>query len=123
VTDADAKTLRKTMDSRVQRDNVDCTITNWSCAGTTLKIALACAREQARGKRVGRLLLMHRSRDTHRRPLLRRKLECITALHKIRIGLRAIRPLRRKRTGRAIRAACRTNVRFGRTGMAAGRDG
>ncbi|NIF42690.1 hypothetical protein F3J14_17715 [Burkholderia sp. Tr-862] len=53
LTDADAKNLRKTRESRVQRDNVDCTITNGSCAGTTRKIALACAREQERGKRVG----------------------------------------------------------------------
>ncbi|MET3821773.1 hypothetical protein ACVK00_000681 [Burkholderia sp. PvR073] len=65
LTDTDAKNLRKTMESRLQRDNVDCTITNWNYAGTTLKIALACANEQERGKRVGRLLLMHRSRDTH----------------------------------------------------------
>ncbi|UEP30031.1 DUF3617 family protein [Burkholderia sp. B21-007] len=46
VTDADAKNLRKTMESRLRRDNVDCTITNGNYAGTTLKIALACANEQ-----------------------------------------------------------------------------
>ncbi|WP_279608187.1 hypothetical protein [Burkholderia ambifaria] len=41
------------MESRLQRDNVDCMITNSNYVGTALKIALACANEQARGKRVG----------------------------------------------------------------------
>lgn len=49
LTDADAKNLRKTMASRLQRDNVKCTITNWNYAGTTLKVALTCANEQGRG--------------------------------------------------------------------------
>jgi len=53
LTDADAKNLRKTLESRMQRDNIHCTITNWNYAGTTLKVALACANEQGRGKRVG----------------------------------------------------------------------
>ncbi|PRE01462.1 hypothetical protein [Burkholderia ambifaria] len=53
MTDTDAKNLGKTMESRLQRDNVDCMITNSNYVGTALKIALACANEQARGKRVG----------------------------------------------------------------------
>ncbi|EDT41909.1 DUF3617 family protein [Burkholderia ambifaria] len=53
VIDTDAKNLRKTMESRLQRDNVECTITNSNHAGTTLNVALACANERARGKCVG----------------------------------------------------------------------
>jgi|GEM_PF-699001 len=49
LTEADAKNLRKTLESRMQRDNVRCTVTNWNYAGTTLKVALACANEQGRG--------------------------------------------------------------------------
>ncbi|KML54472.1 hypothetical protein VL15_21035 [Burkholderia cepacia] len=49
LTDADAKNLRKTMAARMQRDNVNCTITHWDYAGTTLKVALACANEQEHG--------------------------------------------------------------------------
>jgi hypothetical protein len=49
LTAADAKNLRKTMESRLQRDNVKCTITDWNYAGTTLTVALACANEQGRG--------------------------------------------------------------------------
>jgi hypothetical protein len=41
------------MESRLRRDNVDCMITNSNYAGTTLKIALTCANEQARAKCVG----------------------------------------------------------------------
>ncbi|WP_321802649.1 hypothetical protein [Burkholderia sp. BCC1993] len=41
LTDADAKNLRKTLESRMQRDDVKCTVTNWNYAGTTLKVALA----------------------------------------------------------------------------------
>ncbi|MDW9253021.1 DUF3617 family protein [Burkholderia thailandensis] len=46
---ADAKNLRKTMEARMRRDNVNCTITNWDYAGTTLKVSLSCANEQGRG--------------------------------------------------------------------------
>ncbi|MGY6242140.1 DUF3617 family protein [Burkholderia ambifaria] len=53
VTDTDAKHLCKMIELRLRRDNVECTITNSNYAGTTLKIALACANEQARGKCVG----------------------------------------------------------------------
>ncbi|WP_334042743.1 hypothetical protein [Burkholderia ambifaria] len=53
MTDTDAKILRKTMELRLRRDNVECTITNSNYADITLQIALACAHEQARGKRVG----------------------------------------------------------------------
>ncbi|MEN2468842.1 MULTISPECIES: DUF3617 domain-containing protein [Burkholderia] len=49
LTDADAKDLRKTMAARMQRDNVNCTITHWDYAGTTLKVALSCANEQGHG--------------------------------------------------------------------------
>ncbi len=66
------------MESRLRRDNVDCTITNSNYAGSTLKFALAYANEQERDKRVGDRMLMHRSRDTHIRPFLCRKLECVT---------------------------------------------
>ena len=51
VTDTDAKHLCKMIELRLRRDNVECTITNY--VGTTLKIALTCANEQARGKCVG----------------------------------------------------------------------
>ncbi|PRG06356.1 hypothetical protein [Burkholderia ambifaria] len=76
VTDTDAKHLCKMIELRLRRDNVDCTITNY--VGTALKFALAYANEQERDKRVGDRMLMHRSRDTHIRPFLCRKLECVT---------------------------------------------
>ncbi|WP_175726835.1 DUF3617 family protein [Burkholderia ambifaria] len=53
VTDTDANNLRKRMELRLRRDNVECTITNSNNSDTMLKIALTCANEQARGKCVG----------------------------------------------------------------------
>jgi hypothetical protein len=38
---------------RLRRDNVERTIANSNYVGTTLKIALTCANEQARAKCVG----------------------------------------------------------------------
>ncbi|WP_175789636.1 hypothetical protein [Burkholderia ambifaria] len=76
MNDTDANNLGKRMELRLRRDNVDCTITNY--VGTALKFALAYANEQERDKRVGDRMLMHRSRDTHIRPFLCRKLECVT---------------------------------------------
>ncbi|CAI9009045.1 MULTISPECIES: DUF3617 family protein [Burkholderia] len=53
VTDTGANNLRKRMELRLRRDNVECTITNSNNSDTMLKIALTCANEQARGKCVG----------------------------------------------------------------------
>ncbi|KVT84909.1 hypothetical protein WM32_16295 [Burkholderia ubonensis] len=47
--DADAKNIRKTMEYRMKRDNIHCTITNWDYAGSTLQVALSCANAQGRG--------------------------------------------------------------------------
>ncbi|KVN16375.1 hypothetical protein WT09_02010 [Burkholderia stagnalis] len=49
LTDADAKNIRATMEARMRRDNVACTITHWDYAGTTLKVAMSCANAQGRG--------------------------------------------------------------------------
>ncbi|TCW85803.1 hypothetical protein C5O80_11705 [Burkholderia sp. SRS-46] len=49
LTDADAKHIRATMEARMRRDNLTCTITNWDYAGTTLKVAMSCANAQGRG--------------------------------------------------------------------------
>jgi len=53
VSDTDAKHLCKMIELRLRRDNVERTIANSNYVGTTLKIALTCANEQARAKCVG----------------------------------------------------------------------
>jgi len=53
VSDTDAKHLCKMIELRLRRDNVERTIANSNYVRTTLKIALTCANEQARGKCVG----------------------------------------------------------------------
>ncbi len=49
LTDADAKNIRKTMEYRMKRDKIDCTITNWDYAGSALQVGLSCANAQGRG--------------------------------------------------------------------------
>lgn len=49
LAEADAKNIRKTMEYRMKRDNIHCTITNWDYAGSTLQVGLSCANAQGRG--------------------------------------------------------------------------